>query len=253
MCPTSSSRTLALDSLRYGQLGPVLRRTRPRPLRHVRQRQVQRQDVSAIPPGSTIPAIDLNGNMQGDQPDRYNNSLPVRWVLYKGQTGEQPIISAIDSVNTYQGNPTVLLTGSGRTSRDDNPPALESRPCTWPVISEGQSYTFSCALKATGAYGSGVSPSLQISWYDSFGSYISSTNGSTLTLTGSFARYSLSGTAPTAAAYARLFVRVGYNAGSIWVGGATWTGVGGTHKGDPCQEGVRDLPDGFAQCRQAGF
>ena len=182
----------------------------------------------AIPPGSTIPPVGLNGDMQGNQPDSSGNALPVHWVLYKGQKREQPITSAIDTVTTYQGYPTVLLKGSGSTSSGDNPPALESDPCTWPVIAEGRSYTFSCALKATGVYGSGVSPSLQLSWYDSSGGYISSTNGSALSLTSSFVRYSLSGAAPMASAYARLFVRVGYNAGSIWVGGVTWTGVDGS-------------------------
>lgn len=176
-----------------------------------------------IPPGSTIPAVGLNGNMQGNHPDSSGNVLPARWMLYRGQTGRQPITSAIDAATTYGDNPTVILTGSGRTSDGDNPPALESRPCTWPVISAGQSYTFSCALKAIGAYGSGVSPSLQISWYDSSGYYISSENGSALALTTSFKRYSTSGSAPRGAAYARLFVRVGYNAGKIWVGGATWS------------------------------
>ena len=134
----------------------------------------------AIPPGSTIPPIGLNGDMQGNQPDSNDNALPRSVGTLKGQTGEQPVTSAIDTVTTYQGNPTVLLTGSGSTSSGDNPPALESDPCTWPVIVEGRSYTFNCALKATGVYGSGVSPSLQLSWYDSSGRYISSTNGSAL-------------------------------------------------------------------------
>jgi hypothetical protein len=177
----------------------------------------------AVPPGSSIPAVGLNGNMQGNHPDRNGNALPARWMLYRGQTGRQPITSAIDSATTYEDDPTVILTGSRHTSDADNPPALESRPCTWPVVSAGQSYTFSCALKAIGAYGSGVSPSLQISWYDSSENYISSGNKCVLALTSSFKRYSISGSAPRAAAYARLFVRVGYNAGKIWVGGATWS------------------------------
>ena len=181
----------------------------------------------AISPGSTIPAVGLNGNMQGDQPDSSGNPLPIRWRLYRGGTGTQPINATVDSTNTYQGNPTVLLTGSGGTSGSDNPPALESRPCTWPVISQGQTYVFSCALKATGSYGAGSSPSLEVSWYDSSGSYISSTNGSVLALTASFARFSLNSTAPTGAAFTRLFVSVGYNAGNIWVGGATWAGITG--------------------------
>lgn len=180
----------------------------------------------AIALGSTIPVVSLNGYMQGNQADGNSNALPARWMLYKGETRNQLIASAIDTVNTYQGTPTVLLTGSAGTYSSDNPPALESRPCTWPIICRGRNYTFSCALKATGTYGSGPSPSLQISWYDSSGKYISSSNGPALALTSSFARYSLSSTAPTAAAYARLFARVGYNSGRIWVGGATWTGAG---------------------------
>jgi hypothetical protein len=83
------------------------------------------------------------------------------------------------------------------------------------------SYTFSCALAK--GYSSAAPPSLQISWYDSSGRYIFSNNGRPLALSSSFDRYYLSGTAPPGAAYARLFVRVGYNSGRIWVGGATWT------------------------------
>jgi hypothetical protein len=178
-----------------------------------------------FPPGSTIPAIGLNGHMEGNQPDVYGNALPIRWSLYRGQTGRQPIAAAIDTTNTYQGYPTVLLTGSGATSAGDNQSALESRPCTWPVVSRGERYKFACALKASGAYGSGMSPSLQISWYDSSDRYISSNNGPALVLASTFGHYSLVGTAPSSAAYARLFVRVGYNSGRIWVGGATWTNV----------------------------
>lgn len=173
-----------------------------------------------IPPGSAIPAVGLNGDMQGNQPDSNSNALPVRWLLYKGQSGRQPISSAIDTVNSYNGHPTVLLTGSAGTFGGDNPPALESRPCTWPVIFPGQSYTFTCALAC--GDGSSAAPSLQISWYDSCGRYISSNNGRSLDPARAFARFSLSGTAPRGAAYARLFVRVGYNSGNIWVGRVTW-------------------------------
>ncbi len=178
----------------------------------------------ALPPGSTVPAIGINGSMQGNQPDTNGNALPNRWILYKGNSGTQPIDSAIDTNTIYDNNPTLQLTGSGSTSGSDNPPALQSSPSTWPLISPGQSYTFSCALKATGSYGS---PSLQISWYSSAGTYLASANGTTLTLTSSFVIYSVNGTAPVSAAYALLFVRVGYNAGSIWVGGATWVGANG--------------------------
>jgi hypothetical protein len=183
------------------------------------------QMYQRIPPGSTVPAIGLNGRMEGNQPDAYGNALPARWLLYKGETRRQPIAATIDSTNTYEDCPTVLLTGSRTTSADDNHPALESRPCTWPIVSPGEWYRFSCALKATGAYGSGRSPSLQISWYDSSGRYISSKNGSALVVASTFGRYSLVSKAPSSAAYARLFVRAGYNSGRIWVGGATWTNV----------------------------
>jgi hypothetical protein len=173
----------------------------------------------AIPAGVTVPAISINGTMQGSQLDTGGNALPVRWSLYKGQKGTQPIDATIDTTNTYQGNPTILLTGSGATSGTDNPPALQSCPFTLPIISQGQSYAFSCALKASGAYGT---PCLEISWYNSTGGYITSTNGTPLTLGGSFTRYTLNGTAPATSAYAWLFVNVPGNAGHIWVGGATW-------------------------------
>jgi len=174
----------------------------------------------SIPPGATVPAITINGTMQGCQPDASGNKLPVRWFLYKGNSGAQPIDSTIDTTNTYQGNPTILLTGSRATSGGDNPPALQSCPVTLPVISAGTSYEFSCALKASGSYGS---PCLEISWYNSSGAYLTSANGKKLTLGDSFSSYTLSGTAPATAAYAWLLVNVADNAGKIWVGGATWT------------------------------
>jgi hypothetical protein len=173
-----------------------------------------------IPPGAAVPAVTINGTMQGSQPDTNGNELPVRWSLYKGQGGNQPINSTIDTVNTYSGNPTILLTGSAATSSTDNPPALQSSPLTLPLIVAGTTYKFSCAMKASGSYGS---PALEISWYNSSGEYISSTNGSILTVTSTFTRYTLSGIAPLLATYAGLYVNVTANAGKIWVGGATWT------------------------------
>ena len=181
----------------------------------------------AIPPGETVPAVDLNGDMRGSHSDGDGNTLPIRWLLYRGQEDVQPIKSSIDYVNIYQGRPTVLLTGSSFTDGSDNPPALESRPYTWPIIYPGMNYTFSCELKATKSNASGVSPSLQISWYDASGNYVSSLNGPALALTSQFIRYSISNPAPADAAYARLFVRVGYNSGGIRVGGATWIGPQG--------------------------
>jgi hypothetical protein len=150
MCPTRSSRTLALDTLRHEQLGPVPSRADLWPLRYDRRSEDQRQDASGDRAGLNYPGRQSQRLHQSNQPDGNSNALPARWVLYKGQTGYQPITSAIDTVNTYQGTPTVLLTGSAGTYSGDNPPALESRPCTWPIISQGESYTFSCALKATG-------------------------------------------------------------------------------------------------------
>ena len=162
--------------------------------------------------------------MEGSQPDASGNALPVKWSLYKGNTDIQPVNATIDTVNTYQGNATILLTGSGATSASDNPPALQSFPATLPVVVPGQVYTFSCVIKATGSYHSGGWPALEISWYGFSGNYISSTSGPPLTLTSSFVRYSLNSTAPAASAYATLFVNVGHNSGKIWVGGAVWTG-----------------------------
>jgi hypothetical protein len=180
------------------------------------------QMYQAIPPGVTIPAISLNGSMQGNQPDAYGNALPIRWVLYRGNSGAQPIHSAIDNTNSYQGNPAVLLTGSAGTSTSDNVPGLQSNPYTLPMVTSGQTFTFTCALKATGSYSGAGSPFLEISWYNSSGGYISSATGPKLTLSNTFAQHSLSAAAPAGAAYASLFVNAGYNAGSIWVSGATW-------------------------------
>ena len=126
-----------------------------------------------------------------------------------------------DSV-TYEGNPTVVLTGSSGTSGGDNPPALQANPVTVPIIYPGTEYTFSVALKASGSTGT---TNLEVAWFDDTSAYISSTNGSSLTLTSSFAVYSLNSTAPSGAdnaAYALLSLNVGYNAGTIWAGGATW-------------------------------
>jgi hypothetical protein len=179
----------------------------------------------AYPPGSQVPAVDLNGAMLSPQPDNLGNVLPARWFAYKGNDGREPITVQIDAANQYQGAPSVLLTGSGATSGSQNPPMLGTCPLTSPLITPGQSYTFSCALKATGSYRARNSPGLAIAWYDDVkGAYLSTTNGPPLSLTSSFARFTLTGTAPAKAAGARLFVRCGYNAGRIWVAGATWTG-----------------------------
>lgn len=179
------------------------------------------QMYQAHPPGSIVPGVDLNGAMTNGQPDSGGNVLPARWSLYKGNTGTQPINAVLDSANMYRGYPSVLLTGSGSSSGTDNPPALMTVPFCWPVVSGNQSYTFSIALKAAGSYGS---PNLEISWYTSTGGYISSANGSVLSLTGSFVLYSLQGTSPSGAATALVEINTKQNAGSIWAAGATWTG-----------------------------
>jgi hypothetical protein len=175
----------------------------------------------AYPPGSRVPAVDLNGAMLGTQPDNLGNALPARWFAYKGNDGRQPLTIQMDASTVYQGAPSVLLTGSGATSGSQNPPMLGACPLT-PVIRPGQSYTFGCALKAAGSYGARSSPGLAIAWYDAKGTYLSTTNGPALSLASSFARFTVTGAAPPRAAYARLFVKCGYNAGRIWVAGATW-------------------------------
>ena len=186
-----------------------------------------------IPPGSyAIPGTGINGNMQGTpQEDAESNYLPPRYGLYRGQDGAQPITATVDTINTYLGNPSVLLTGSAETSGGDNPPALEIDPATWPLVTgqNGNTYTFSVALKATGTYGNGTTqPDLLISWY-SFtypgDEFISNTTGPLLTLTDSWQRFSLAATVPAGADFPRVFVRVGYNAGAIWVAGARWSGT----------------------------
>jgi hypothetical protein len=173
------------------------------------------QMYQSAPPGSPAP-VGLNGTMQGSQSDSSGNTLPARWSLYLGAS--QPVSAVTDTGTTYQGSPSVRLYGSAGTV-SGNPPALQSAPVTSPVIYPGFTYTFSIALQGSGSTGT---TNLEVAWYTSTGTYISSTNGSGLTLTGSFVPYSLNSTAPSTAAYARLFVNVGYNAGSIWAAGASW-------------------------------
>ena len=176
----------------------------------------------AYAPGSTVPSVDINGMMADGQVDSNGNTVPARWFVYKGPTGTQPITVNIDANTLYQGQPAVLLTGSGGSS-GSNPPALQINPCTSPYVSANQSYTFSVALMASAPYGSSNgSPNLEISWYDATGKYISSTNGLTLTLTGSFVVYSLTGTAPANAVVARLSINTKQNTGNIWASGAKW-------------------------------
>jgi hypothetical protein len=182
-----------------------------------------------VPPGSSaIPGVSMNGNMIGTpQQDAAGNSLPPQWTLYCGQANGQPITADVDTVNTYQGNPSTLLTGSAGTLSTDNSPALEtgSAAC-WPLITgqEGNTYTFTVAMKATGDYGS---PRIQLSWYDfEFGRspYLGATRSPVLTLTDEWQTFSVSGKAPAGADFVRVLILAGHNAGSIWVAGAALTG-----------------------------
>jgi hypothetical protein len=178
------------------------------------------QMYRAIPPGTTVPPISVNGTMQGgNQPDADGNALPPRWYLYKGSNNNQPITSAIDTVNTYQGNPSILLTGSENTLTGANAPALMTNPITAPIPVAGQTYTWAAYLKASGSYGQ---PALEVSWYGANGAYLGTTKGAQLTLTSLFTQYSLQTEAPAGAEYAEVLVKTPKNAGSIWVANASW-------------------------------
>jgi hypothetical protein len=177
-----------------------------------------------VPPGSAIPGVGINGRMLGPpQADGQGNVLPPQWALYQGQRNGQPIAATVDDQNTWQSGPSVRLTGSAGTSPDDNPPALE---VGWPLLTgqngqNGQTITFSAALKAEGSYGR---PRLHIAFYSfafTGSSFVSSRGGPVLTLTDEFEVVSFTATIPAGADYARLFVQAGYNAGSIWVAGAS--------------------------------
>jgi hypothetical protein len=176
-----------------------------------------------VAPGSSVPAVGINGAMLGYQTDANGNVLPDRWVLYSGPDtgpGHQPIASALDSSNVYRGYQSVRLYNSGGSNPSYDPPALQASPVTAPTIKAGQAYTFACYLKASGSYGT---PRLQVVWYGVSGR-ISGTTGSSLTTLGSsFAQYSLRSTAPSGAQYAQLFVRTPANRGNIWVTDASWT------------------------------
>jgi hypothetical protein len=187
-----------------------------------------------LPPGTFVPPVDTNPSMLGSsQLDPNGNPTVNRWTTYLGSSGSQPITTAIDTVNVLNSAPAaMLLTGSG-ASVSPYDAALETDPSCWPPVAfgAGQSYTFSVWLKAAGNYqnGSATYPRLTISWYNfatlgSVETFISSTNGGQLTLTGSYVKYTITSTCPSTASYARLFVEVGQNNGSIWVGGATWAG-----------------------------
>lgn len=183
------------------------------------------QMYQSIPAGATVPAIPVNGTMQGgDQEDAKGNELPPRWYLSFGADNDQIITSAIDKVNTYQGNPSIKLTYYNMVS-GDTPPALMTNPITAPIPASGDSYTWAVYLKASGSYGQ---PNLKVYWYGSndLGSVLlSTTDGPTLTLTDSFAQYSLESTTPSGALYATLAVNVRNSTSapeSIWVANATW-------------------------------
>jgi hypothetical protein len=186
-----------------------------------------------FPLGSVIPGVGINGNMLGAaQTDAAGNQLPAQWTVYQGQTAKQPIRANVDYTNLYNGNPSVLLQGSADALTSDQPPALEfDTTMNWPLLSgqQGNRLTVSVAMKATGTYGNGTSlPALKIGWYSwgfgTTGKFLSSTFGNLLKLTDEWQRFSLSGTIPVDADYARILIQVGFNAGSIWVAGAAIEG-----------------------------
>lgn len=173
------------------------------------------------PPGMPPPPVELNGTFEGTpltDPNGY--SLPPGWYLYKGPSNDQPIAASVDTSNSYQGHPSVRLTGSGASTGTGNQaPALRSDSCLGATpIQEGQDYQFSVALKASGPVGT---PGLQVSWYDVNTNASLGSSGRNLTLTSSFAVYSMRAVAP-ANAYPCVQVRTPGNGGSIWAAGATW-------------------------------
>jgi hypothetical protein len=177
----------------------------------------------AIPPGTTVPAIPINGTMRGgNQPDTNGNALPPRWYLYKGDKNNQPITSAIDTVDTFKGNPSIALSKYEGTRTGETAPALMTNPITAPLTVPGRTYAWTAYLKASGSYGQ---VALAVSWYGENSANLGSTTGAPLKLTGSFAQHSLKSTAPAGALYAKLAVTVRNDtnkAGSVWVANATW-------------------------------
>jgi hypothetical protein len=175
-----------------------------------------------IPPGTTVPAIPINGTMRGgNQPDADGNALPPRWYLYKGDKKSQPITSAIDNASTYDGNPSVMLTYQN-TQAGQTAPALMTNPITAPLTVPGDTYTWAAYLKASGSYGQSA---LAVSWYGTRSAYLGTTHGGQLKLTGSFAHYSVQSTAPHGALYAKLAITVRNGTdkpGHVWVANATW-------------------------------
>jgi hypothetical protein len=169
------------------------------------------------PPGTPVPAVSINGTMTSPQTDVNGNTMPIRWSLYKGSGGAQPITS---NVVTYASQQAVLLTGSSGTT-PANPPALQNAPVSL-VLTPGNTYTFQCMLAASGSYGS---PNLQIGWYSQTGTLLSSVSGPALLPGTGFGSYSVSGKPPANAWFAVLSVNTGGNAGNIWVANATWTDV----------------------------
>ena len=174
------------------------------------------------PPGTSVPPVTLNGNMRGTpQTDLDGNVLPPRWRLYHGESGAQPISATVDTNMLCGGQPSVLLADSTATLASDNQPALEADP-VFLAISSGRRYELSCYLAGAGSC---ARPSFAIAWYGQQGAWISSSNGPPLTITGSFAPYTLTAAAPPGVLFARLFVRTGGNAGKIWAAGASWNPI----------------------------
>jgi hypothetical protein len=166
----------------------------------------------SYPLGTAVPPIDTSMVFgQAFLPDTNGNYLPPRLYAYKGNGGAQPIVTAQDGVR-------LKVTGSAGTSGGDNQPAVEIDPAA-PVVTPGAFYRLSAVLSGTGAIGS---PSFSIAWYDLLGAYIPPSDGTGLALTSTPTLFSFVADAPANAAIAKLFIRVGYNNGTIWVSSVNW-------------------------------
>jgi hypothetical protein len=179
-----------------------------------------------IAPGSDIPGVPMNGNMSGPpQADAAGNLLPPQWTLFQGSSNDQTIAATVDPANPWNGNIPILLTGSA-----DSEPALEwDSSAGFPLLTgqNGHKLTWYVIAKAEGDYGDGVTyPHLTVDFYqfEWAGSvFVSSHNGTLLTLTDEYAVYSLVATIPVCD-YARFFFFTGANAGSIWVAAGALNG-----------------------------
>jgi hypothetical protein len=183
--------------------------------------------IQAYPPGSQVPPVTTTGVFaETFLTDTNSNHVPPRIYVYKGNGGAQPIVAALDT--TGDGLQKIKLTGSSATLSTDNQPGLEIDP-SYPLVVPGTEYTVSARMRANGSFGA---PSFAIGWYNYLGGYLASSLSPTLHLTSSFDSYSFSAVAPAGAAIAKVFIRVGHNAGNIWVAWLSWTrpaGAGAFH------------------------